>query len=260
MRALLILLAVLLASPAWASTDPSDALGIAYDQKPGAPLPADLMLADETGRPVRLGDLTQGRPTLLALVYFHCPNLCGIVLGDLMSALQASGLSPATDYRLVAVSIDPGETSADALAAKRQHLAEFPTPGAAANWHFLTGSGAALGSLEQAVGYQARFDAGLKQYIHPAGIVVVTPDGQVSRYLLGVGYHANDVKLAVLEARTGTIAAISQAILLTCWHYDAATGRYSLAIMNLLRLAAVLFVASIGGALWLAFRREGKAS
>jgi len=259
MKLLLALMMFLLASPALAATDPSDVLGIAYDQKPGAPLPSDLVLADEAGRPVRIGDLTAGRPTLLALVYYHCPNLCGIVLGDLMNALRAGGLSPATDYRLVAVSIDPSETPADAQAAKRQHLADFPTSGAEANWHFLTGSAPALGTLEQAVGYQARFDAPSKQYIHPAGVVVVTPDGRVARYLLGVGFQAKDVKLALAEARTGTIAAVTRAILLTCWHYDPATGRYSLAIMNLLRLAALLTVGTIGGALWLAFRREGKA-
>jgi protein SCO1/2 len=255
----LALLALLLAHPVMAASDPSDALGIAYDQKPGALLPRELTLIDETGQPVRLGDLAQGKPTLVALVYFRCPNLCGVVLGDLLSGLQAAALSPANDYRLVAVSIDPGETPADAAAAKRRHLDDFPTPDAAAGWHFLTGSAAALATLEQAVGYQARFDAPLKQYIHPAGIVVATPDGRVARYLLGVGYRPNDLKLSLLEARTGTIAAATREILLTCWHYDPATGRYSLAIVNLLRLGALLTVATVGGMLYLAFRQEGKA-
>ncbi|HEV2673245.1 MAG TPA: SCO family protein [Aliidongia sp.] len=256
---LLLLLALLLARPALASTDPSDVLGIAYDQKPGATLPLDLRLADEAGEPVRLGDFIRGRPTLLALVYFHCPNLCGVVLGDLLTGLQATGVVPGQDYDLLAVSIDPSETPADASAAKNQHLMEFPTPGAAEGWHFLTGSETALASLEQAVGYRARFDPSFKQFIHPAGVVVVTPDGRVARYLLGVGYRANDLKLGLLDASTGAVATMTRAILLTCWHYDPTTGRYSLAILNLLRLAAVLTVATIGGVLYLAFRREGRA-
>jgi protein SCO1 len=255
MRALLLLLLLTIAGPALAATDPSDALGVAFDQKPGAPLPLDLTLNDEAGHPVRLGTLAQGKPILLALVYFHCPNLCGVVLGDLLNGLQTADLAPGRDYELVAVSIDPTETPADAAAAKQQHIADFPSAGAEAHWHFLTGPATAL---EQAVGYQARFDAGLKQYIHPAGIVVATPEGEVSRYLLGVGYQPNDLRLAVLDARSGTIAAVARAILVTCWHYDPATGRYSLAIVNLLRLAALLTVLTIGGMLYLAFRREGK--
>ena len=257
-RALLLLLALLVHPAAEAASDASAVLGVAYEPRPGARLPDALMLRDETGRDVRLGDLAQGRPVLLALVYYRCPNLCGVVLGDLLNGLQGAGLVPGRDYRLLAVSIDPAEGPADAAEAKARHLADFPAAGAAANWHFLTGAPSALGPLEQAVGYRAKDDPALKQFIHPAGIVALTPDGRVSSYLLGVGYRPGDLKLAVLEASDGTIAALARPILLTCWHYDPATGRYSLAIWTLLRIAAGLTAATVGGTLFLAFRREGR--
>jgi len=255
-RLLFVLAGLLAAVPALAASDPSDVLGIAYVQKPGAPLPADAILSDETGQPVRLGELAHGVPTLLALVYYRCPNLCGVVLGDLLSGLQGASLVAGRDYRLVAISIDPAEGPDVAAQAKAQHLAEFPAAGATPDWHFLTGNAA---PVERAVGYQAKYDAALKQFIHPAGIVVATPDGHVSRYLLGVGYAPGDLKLAVTEASDGTIAALARPILLTCWHYDPARGRYSLALWNLVRIAGALTVLTIGVTLFLAFRRDRRA-
>lgn len=246
--ALLFALLLLAAPPRTLAAAP-DLSGIAYRERPGAYLPLDASFRDEVGRAVRLGDLLGAGPAILALMYFHCANLCGVVQDDLFHALALSGLEPVADYRLLAVSIDPTETSADAAHAKAADLARHPAPDAARGWHFLTGDAAAIGALADAVGFQARFDSALKQFIHPTGIVFVTAAGRVSGYLLGVGYQPGDVAAGVLRARSGGIARAALPILLLCFHFDAATGRYTLAIMRILRLGAALFALTLGGLL-----------
>ncbi len=205
---------------------------------------------------VRLADLFEGKPLVLALGYFHCPNLCSVVRADLFDALRASELMAGRDYALVALSIDPSETRADAAAAKAEDLQRYPAPGAAQNWHFLTGTFDAVQAVANAVGFRQRFDPALKQFAHPAGIIFATPTGAVSSYLLGVGYQPADVRLGVTRAASGNIAALASPVLLLCYDYNPATGRYTLAVMKLLRLAAAIMVAAMAGALFLAFRRE----
>ena len=228
----------------------------AYTQKPGAQLPTDTTLRDATGRQVRIGKLAEGRPMILALGYFHCPNLCGVVRADLYNALSHTGLVAGEDYTLVSLSIDPAETSADAAAAKRADAAQFPL---AAAGHFLTGSADAVRAVADAVGFRGKFDPEQKQFLHPAGIVFLTPSGAVSSYLLGVGYAPADVRLGVTRAQTGTIAARALPVLLLCFHFDPTTGRYTLAVLKLLELGGGLTVLVIGGTLLLAFRRERRA-
>jgi protein SCO1/2 len=208
---------------------------------------------------VRLSDLTQGKPLILALGYFHCPSLCGVVRADLFHALGNSDLVGGRDYALIDVSIDPKETSTDAASAKAQDMARFPAPGAEHGWHFLTGPAAAVKSIADAVGFRDRFDPQLGQFLHASGIVFITPTGVVSSYLLGVGYQPGDVRLAVTRANRGTVAAAALPILLLCYDYDESTGRYSLAIMKLLRLAGVITVLTAGVTLFLAFRRGGRS-
>lgn len=228
----------------------------AYQQQPGTRLPQDETFRDETGRSVRIAELLAGRPAILALGYFKCPNLCGIVRADLYHALGQTGMAAGRDYRLIALSIDPAETSADAAAAKRIDLAQYPLPGAERHWHFLTGSAAAVRAVSDAVGFRDRFDPQVKQFLHPAGIVFLTPGDVVSGYLLGVGYAPGDLRLGVTRASTGSIAATALPVLLLCFHFDPATGRYTLAILKLLKLGAGLTVLVVGGMLFLAFRRE----
>ncbi len=231
----------------------------AYQQKPGARLPSGGTFRDATGRDVRIADLLRGRPAILALGYFSCPNLCGVVRADLYNALAQTGMVAGKDYTLIALSIDPAETSNDAAKAKATDIAQYPLPGSTRDWHFLTGSAAELRAVSDAVGFRDRFDARLKQFLHPAGIVFVTPGGVVSSYLLGVGYAAGDVRLGVTRASTGSIAARALPVLLLCFHFDPTTGRYTLAILKLLKLGAGLTVLVIGGTLFLAFRRERRA-
>jgi len=238
--ALFALLLVAL-SPACAAT-PGD---VGYRERIGAQVPFDAGLRDEQGAPARLADVAGGRPVILALVYYRCPNLCGVVLADLLSALHETGLKAAQDYSLVALSIDPSETAADAAASKGQHLAAFPTVGADQGWHFLTGDAAAVGAVENAVGFHAHYDAVAKQFWHPAGIVVLTPQGRVSDYLLGVGYRASELRQAISGARLQRLAEPASPILLLCFHIDPTTGRLTLAVTRLMQVAGVISVLGI---------------
>ena len=248
-------LSLMLGTPA-ARAAPPDLGGVVYEQRLGATVPMMRHFAAQDGRDVRLGALVRARPTVLALGYFACPSLCGLIRDDLFAALAQSGLRAGADYQLVFLSIDPSETAADATAAMRSDLRDYPTPGAAAGWHFLTGRRDDIEAVEAAVGYRSRYDLSLKQFIHPAGLVFLTPGGRVSGYLLGVGYAAGDVRTGLVRAREGGIARAALPILLVCFHYDATTGRYSLAIVKLLRLAGGLTVAMIAVLLLLLHRRR----
>jgi protein SCO1 len=255
MKARVAALLLLLASSAVAGPAP-DLRGFEYQQKPGSQLPLGTVLRDETGRSLPLADITNGKSLILALGYFNCPNLCGIVRTDLFDALSKTGMTAGRDYTLVALSIDPSETPSDARAAKAADLGRYPLPGAETGWRFLTGAPDAVQAVTDAVGFRDKFDPQLKQFVHPAGIVFVTSKGVVSSYLLGVGYAPNDVRLGVTRADMGTVAAAALPVLLLCYHYDPQTGRYTLSILKLLRLAAVITVLTLGGTIYLALRRE----
>jgi protein SCO1 len=249
------LIAALLAWPA-ASRAAGDLAQLAWQQRPGGQLPLDAVLRDETGQTMRLGALIGGGPAILALGYFHCPNLCGVLRADLTDALAGSGLHAPGDYALIVLSIDPDETAADARDAHRQDAARMPVPAEAAAWHYLTGSADALHPVEQAVGFRARFDPALRQFLHPAGLVFLTAQGGISSYLLGVGYRPGDLRAAVTRAGEGGVAKTALPVLLLCFHYDPTTGRYTLAVTRLVQLAAGLTVLTLGGTIALALRRE----
>lgn len=247
----LALAVLLLAAPAQAAPDLA---GLGFTPYPNARLPLDAPFTDESGRHVVLRDVLGGRPALLALGYFHCPALCGVVREDLFAALAASGLHAGVDYAVVVASIDPAETPAQARTAKARDIARHGVPGAEAGWHFLTGSS---DDLQQAIGFRARYDEQLKQYLHPTGIVAITPAGFVSSYLAGVGYEPQRLAQAVRRAAASRVAPSPSPVLLLCFHYDEVTGRYTLAIEKVLRIMAVLTVLTIGGLLLLL--RRGRA-
>jgi protein SCO1/2 len=253
MRWLLLLLAVIAVPCRAASPDIS---GIEFDQHPGASVPLDASFTDSTGAKVTLRTLTGGRPAVLLLGYFHCPSLCGLVRDDAFNALAQTGLATPGDYGVLDVSIDPREGPKDAAATRAESLARYPVPGAAAGWHFLTGDATVLA---QVVGFRSRWDPDLRQYLHPTGMVVLTPEGTVSSYALGVGYPATSLRGALLRARDGAIAAAASPVLLLCFHFDPTTGRYTLAILKLMKLAAVLTVLTLGGVL-VALHRHGRAA
>jgi protein SCO1 len=258
MRLGLLVTFVLAASSAAFGASVPDFSGLTYEQRLGNQIPLQQRFRDEAGRDLALAELVApGKPLILALVYYHCPNLCGVVRSDLFDALKRSGMTAGRDYSLVALSIDPSESSTDATTAKRDDMQRFPAPGAADHWHFLTGNAGAIRAVADSVGFHERYDPEIKQFVHPVGIVFATPTGLVSSYLLGVGYQPGDVGLGVTRAQSGSVAAAALPVLLLCFHYDPTTGRYTLAIMKLLRLAAAITAVVVAGTLFLAFRRDG---
>jgi protein SCO1/2 len=251
-RVIVLLLCLLFPAVARPASNLSD---FAFHQNPGEQVPMDLPLRDAAGHAVRLRGEMTGRPAILVLGYLHCPNLCGLVRDDVFHALSQSGLRP-DQYSLIVLSIDPAETTADAATAKRDDLARYPMPGADAAWHYLTGPANSLHHIADAVGFRYRYDPLLKQFLHPAGLVFLSPAGRVSGYLLGVGYSPGDLALGVTRAGSGGIERAATPILLLCFHFDPTTGRYTLAITKVLQLAGLLTVLTLGTLIGLAFRGE----
>jgi protein SCO1/2 len=242
----------LLFCAAAAPSGPDDASALAWKTAPGSVVPLNTTLRDELGHDVPLRAIFHGRPVILDLGYYHCPSLCGIAREDLFNAITRSGLVGGVDYTLVTLSIDPAEKPGDAAEAKAADLARTPHADGT-DWHYLTGPAA---GIEAAVGFRARYDPVLGQFLHPAGLVVLTADGTISSYLLGVGYAPGDLRAAVLRARDGGVARAVLPVLLLCFHYDMATGRYTLAIEKVLRLMALLTVLTLGGLMAVLHRRR----
>jgi protein SCO1 len=237
---------------------PGDLSSFSFVERPGVQLPTQLPLRDSDGTAVTLGELPQGRPMILLLAYFHCENLCGVVRLSLFRALSAASLRAGRDYVLAVVSIDPKDTSAEARAAKAEDIATFGV--AEPHFvHYLTGDASQLDAVAAATGFRDRYDAPTRQFVHPAGVVFATSRAVVSNYLLGVGYTPAAVRSAVERARAGTLAATGAPLLLICFHFDPSTGRYSLDILKVVRLAAVLTVLTLG-ALLLFLNRRPRAS
>jgi protein SCO1/2 len=230
----------------------------AFQQRPGNQVPLNAMLRDTGGQPVSFGGLIAGQPVILALGYFHCPTLCGVVRANLMDALSHASVAPAR-YSLVVLSIDPAETPTDALDAERKDAAQAGLTSPPATWHYLTGSADQLSLVENAVGFHTRFDPQLLQFLHPTGLVILTARGTVSSYLLGVDYRPGDLGLALTRARTGGVEKAALPILLLCFHYDPSTGRYSLAIVKVLEIGCVLTVLTVGGLIGATLLRERRA-
>lgn len=238
--------------------DPTLASSLAYHESPGEQVPLQLTFRDAHDRIRSLGQELHGLPVIFIPGYFNCPNLCSVVRASLFEALKADGLRAGRDYTLTVVSIDPRETSADARRAMARDREDFDLPGAGEDWHYLTGASDSIRAVADAVGFRALQDKRTSQYLHPAGLVFLTPQGVVSSYLLGVGYTPVQVRAAIERAGAGRIAAAASPILLLCFHFDATTGRYSLEIMKLIRLGGVLTVLTLGALLWLLRRRPAE--
>lgn len=233
---------------------------VGLDQRLGTQVPLDLQFRDEHGEFVQLGELCGERPIILTLVYFRCPMLCTQVLNGVLRTSQAIRLSIGTDYDIVSVSIDPRETPAMAAAKKEQYVHRYRRDGAEKGWHFLTGEQPAIEELARAVGYRYQYDSRSDQYAHSSGIIVLTPDGRVSRYFYGIDYPPGEVRLGLVESSQGRIGTAVDKILLLCFHYDPATGRYGLVIARAIQLAGTATVLVLAAFLWSMFRLERRRS
>lgn len=246
---MLIAFALLWPTAATAHVDPLSFPGLAFRQHPGAMLPLDAKLTDEAGLPVTLGSTLDGRPAILVLEYLRCRSLCSLVLAGTVNALRQAQLTPGKHLQLVAVSIDPRDTSSDAAAARSRYASSFVDPAAAASgMHFLTGSAAEVARIASAVGFSYRYDRNSGQFAHPAGFVVVTPSGTISRYMLGLDPDASLLRQAVNEAAQGTVEPPAHPLLLLCFGYDPDEGTAAALAMRLVRwvsLAAMLGCAAL---------------
>jgi protein SCO1/2 len=233
---------------------------VGFDQNLGGRIPLDLPFKDETGRDVRLGDYFGERPVVLSLVYYRCPMLCTISLNGLARALKVLSFVPGQEFEVLTVSFDPSETPDLAAAKKKTYMAQYERAEGAQGWHFLTGDEEAIAALTKAVGFRYVWDEATKQFAHPAGILVVSPDGTISRYLFGVEYSPKDLRLALVDSAEGRIGNPVDQVLLYCYQYDPSTGRYSASIMNIVRLGGLLTVVGmITLILWMSLRSRSQA-
>ena len=229
---------------------------VGFDQHIGATLPLDAMFHDAEGHRARLGRYFGTRPVLLVPGYYDCPNLCGMVWRGLLESIRKLGLDVGRDFDIVAVSIDPRETPQLALQKQAAYREAYGRAGSANGWHFLTGTGTAIRQLAEAAGFRYVYDPEIDQYAHAAGLVITTPEGTISRYLFGVRFDPTDLRLALVESSRGRMGSPVDQLLLLCYHYDPANGQYGLLIMNLIRGAGLLTLATLLGFVAWSRRRE----
>lgn len=237
-----------------------DKVGI--EQKLNAQLPLNLAFTDEAGKAVQLGQYFGKHPVILALVYFQCPMLCSEELNGLTGALKMVDMVPGKDFEIVVVSIDPSEGPALASAKKGSYLRRYGKPETAAGWHFLTGQQPSIDALTKAVGFgYTRIpgpDGKLTQFAHASSIQIVTPEGKLAQYYMGVEYSPKDLRLGLVEASNNKIGSPVDNILTYCYHYDPQTNTHSLIVARVVQLGGAVTVLILGGFMLLMFRQDAK--
>jgi protein SCO1 len=223
-------------------------------------LPLDAAFVDETGKTVKLGDYFGKKPAILSLVYYTCPMLCSEELDGLTSSLEMVKLTPGKDFDVVIVSIDPSDTPAQAAKSKALYVKRYGRPETAAGWHFLTGQRPAIDAVTSAVGFgYVRVpgpDGKLSQFAHASSIEIVTPEGKLAQYYLGVEYSPKDMLLGLIDASGNKIGSPVANILTYCYHYDPQTNKHSLIVARVVQLGGMITVAGLGGFMFLMFRRD----
>lgn len=234
---------------------------VSIAQKLNTQVPLDLMLRDERGRVVRLGDyFGKGRPVLLNFVYFRCPMLCPMVLEGTTTALTQLKFDIGDEFDVITVSIDPRDTAETAAEMKEKYIRRYGRLDSAPGWHFLTAHETAIKRLTDAVGFQYAYESRTDQFAHGAALLVLTPDGRTSRYFYGFEFKPRDLRLAIVEASEGKVGNVTDQFLLLCFHYDPTTGKYSRNAMMFARAGGVTTLFVLGGFIFAMFRRERTSS
>jgi protein SCO1/2 len=250
-------LVAILALAALAPAQPAILKNVGIDQHLGQTLPLDVVLRDEQGHDLRLADcFHKGRPVLLTFVYYKCPGLCTTTLNQLTRSLNALSESAGDKFDVLTISFDSRETPDLAAAKKETYLRAYRRPTAEAGWRFLTGPADSVGKLVKAAGFRYAWDDVHQVFAHASGVLVLTPDGKISRYFLGVSYPPKELRQALNAAAGETVGPKAEAVFLYCFHYDPATGRYGLIINRAIRAAGVLTLLAIGSVIGFFVVRE----
>ena len=243
-----------------ANTLPPKLENVGIEQHLNAQVPPDLNFRDETGETVKLGDYFGRKPLILNLVYFNCTMLCGEELAGLASAMRLIKFDVGNEFDVVTVSFDPRETPEMAAAKKKDYVGRYGRANAAAGWHFLTGPPDSINALTKAVGFQYQYDPKTNQYAHATAIMVLTPQGRISRYFYGVDFPPKDLRMGLVEASQEKIGNAVDAVLLFCYHYNPETGKYGAMVANILRLAAAATILILGTLFFVLWRLDRSVS
>jgi len=255
----MFLIFVLLAHASSSFSDsrlPEPVRNVGIDQKLNQQLPLDLEFRDENGRLVRLAEYFSSKPVILSLVYHDCPMLCSEVLGGLLSSLRVLKFDIGNEFDVLTISFNPREDSSLAKSVKDSYLKRYKRAGAENGWHFLTGDQTAIDRLTKAVGFRYTYDPQKNLYAHASGIIVLTPQGRLSRYFYGIEFAPKDLRFGLIEASQNKIGSVVDQVLLFCYHYDPVIGRYGFAIMTTVRILGAGFVLCLAATIGIMLRKE----
>ncbi len=243
-----------------AATMPRALQDVGFEPPLNGPMPLDLPFRDETGRSVQLREYFVQKPVVLAFVYYGCPMLCNQVEQGVVGVLRMLAFNPGRDYEVVFVSFDSRETPEMAAEKKKKALVHFRRPETDSGWHFLTGSKESVEAATKAANFRFSFDAKSNLFAHASGVMILTPDGRISRYFYGVEYPGRDMRFGLVDASAGKIGTPIDHVLLFCYHYDPAAAVYSASILKIIRLGGVLTILCIVGGILISRRRETLAA
>jgi protein SCO1/2 len=236
---------------------------VRIEQKLDQQLPLDLVFRDESGREVKLGQYFGEKPVVLAFVYYDCPMLCTQILNGMVTSFRVLPFQMGKEFEVVTISFDPRETPELAQKKKKiyvDYLPEKMRAGATNGWHFLTGDQANIAKITDAAGFRYHYDEKTQQFAHASAVMVTTPHGKLSRYYYGIEYPARDLRLGLIESSANKIGSPVDQLLLYCYHYDPATGKYGAVVMNIMRIAGVITLLGIAALLLLLKARNTTAT
>jgi len=245
-----------------ADKPPAILKGVGIEQRLNQQLPLNLTFTDDQGKQVQLASYFGKRPAILALVYYRCPMLCSEELNGLTGALQMVKFVPGRDFDVIVVSIDPSEGTDLAAAKKRSYVKRYGFPATAGGWHFMTGTQENIDALTRAVGFGyikiPAPDGTLTQFAHASSIQIVTPEGKLAQYYMGVEYSPKDLRLGLVEASANRIGSPVDNILTYCYHYDPQTNKHSLIVARVVQLGGLVTIFTLGGFMLAMFRRDAR--
>lgn len=242
-----------------ANVRPPRLQNVGIEQHLDAQVPSDLAFVDDTGKSVKLGDYFGRKPLILNLVYYNCTMLCGEELAGLASAMRLVKFDVGDQFEVITVSFDPHDTPEMAAAKKKDYVGRYGRANAASGWHFLTGSADSINALTKAVGFQYQYDPKSNQFAHATAIMVLTPEGHISRYFYGIDFPPKDLRMGLVEASQKKIGNTVDAVLLYCYHYNPQTGKYGAMVANILRLGAATTIVLLGGLILILWRLDRSA-